>query len=394
MSETSNKAVVAPATAQCARVLIVDDEESLCVALRRVLKSRGFQVATATDALSGLKKISGGGFNVIISDIAMPHMDGISFMRSVRSVDLDIPVIFLTGLPTLDTVKQAIELGAFRYLTKPVDNDQLAAAVSRAAITHKLALLKRQALLHAGVRAARPADTMELQNNFERALAGLWIAYQPIVSAHDGSVFGYEALVRSDEPTLPNPGALIDAAERLGRTVDLGRIVRARAPVPMAEDESLLFVNLHPEELLDVDLFAPDSPLSKLAHRTILEITERATIHDMAQIRDRVTRLRRLGFRIAIDDLGAGYSGLTSFATLEPEVVKLDMTLIRDVDTDPMRQRIVRSMVALCKEVGAQVVAEGIERAGERDTIASLGCDLVQGYFVAPPGKPFPDVNW
>jgi len=94
---------------------------------------------------------------------------------------------------------------------------------------------------------------------------------------------------------------------------------------------------------------------------------------------------------IALDDLGAGYAGLNNFSLLEPEVVKLDMLLVRDIDTQPKKQKLVQSMVSLCKEMGALVVAEGIETAAEAATVVSLGCDLLQGYYFARPAKPFPE---
>jgi EAL domain-containing protein (putative c-di-GMP-specific phosphodiesterase class I) len=100
-----------------------------------------------------------------------------------------------------------------------------------------------------------------------------------------------------------------------------------------------------------------------------------------------VRSLRALGFRIAIDDLGAGYAGLTSFAILEPEVVKLDMSLVRGVNDEPIKRRLVSSMVTLCKELGILVVAEGIETEAERETLASVGCDLLQGFLL---GRPAP----
>ena len=101
-----------------------------------------------------------------------------------------------------------------------------------------------------------------------------------------------------------------------------------------------------------------------------------------------------MGFRIAVDDLGAGYAGLTSFALLEPEIVKLDMTLVRDIHESATKQKLVKSMAALCKDMGMVVVAEGVETTAERDVLAGLGCDLMQGYLFAKPGKPFPEVMW
>src|SRR5207249_3254913 len=98
--------------------------------------------------------------------------------------------------------------------------------------------------------------------------------------------------------------------------------------------------------------------------------------------------------RIAVDDLGAGYAGLSSFAQLEPEVVKLDMTLVRDAPGSLTKQRLIRSMVTLCDEMGLTVVAEGVETAAERDVLVALGCHLLQGYLLGRPGRPFPEVTW
>lgn len=139
---------------------------------------------------------------------------------------------------------------------------------------------------------------------------------------------------------------------------------------------------------------SPDAPLSAIASRVVLEITERASLDEVKDARARIADLREIGFMIAIDDLGAGYAGLTSFATLQPEIVKLDMSLIRGVDRDSTRQKLVRSMTALCKDLGMTVVAEGVETTAERDTLTELGCDLLQGYLFARPGRPFPDVAW
>ena len=101
-----------------------------------------------------------------------------------------------------------------------------------------------------------------------------------------------------------------------------------------------------------------------------------------------------MGFQIAIDDLGAGYAGLTSFALLEPEIVKLDMTLVRDVHKQSTKQKLIRSMTALCKDMGMMVVGEGVENAEERDALVELGCDLLQGYLFAKPAAPFPAFSW
>jgi EAL domain-containing protein (putative c-di-GMP-specific phosphodiesterase class I) len=236
-------------------------------------------------------------------------------------------------------------------------------------------------------------DLAALEGTLDWALDSVWMAYQPIVQAATGSLFGYEALLRSDDPALPDPGAFLDAAERLGRLYDVGRVVRGKASEPMDRlpPSASLFINLHAVELGDETLLSPSAPLTAVAPRVVLEITERASLEVIDDVPSRVARLRELGFRIALDDLGVGYSGLTNFARLEPDFVKLDMSLVRDIHKNPMKRKLVRSMTTLCKDMGITVVAEGIEVVEERDTIVELGCDLLQGYFLARPSRAFPE---
>jgi EAL domain-containing protein (putative c-di-GMP-specific phosphodiesterase class I) len=200
--------------------------------------------------------------------------------------------------------------------------------------------------------------------------------------------------MRTKEPALPHPGAVLDAAEKLGRMAEVGRRVRALSAKAFehAPSGAVLFVNLHTRDLLDPELYETTSALGRMAARVVLEVTERAAIDVVKDIVARVAVLRYQGFRIAIDDLGAGYAGLTSFAALEPEIVKLDMTLVRNAHESPVRRRLVESMTSLCKEMNIKVVAEGIETVEERACMQAAGCDLLQGYLYAKPGPPFPDV--
>jgi EAL domain-containing protein (putative c-di-GMP-specific phosphodiesterase class I) len=189
---------------------------------------------------------------------------------------------------------------------------------------------------------------------------------------------------------------VVDASERLERLDLLGRNIRSRAAEPIIglKDDILLFVNLHVRDLLDPTLADPEQPLSKIASRVVLEITERSSLEEVRDARKRATALRELGFRIAVDDMGAGYAGLSSFALLEPEIVKLDMSLIRDVHQNPIKQKVIRSMTTLAKDMGILIIAEGVETVAERDALIALDCDLLQGYLFAKPGRPFPQVTW
>jgi EAL domain-containing protein (putative c-di-GMP-specific phosphodiesterase class I) len=378
------------------RVLVVEDEDALRSAIARYLTRAGHRVAEARNGHEAMTALDQGGADVVLSDITMPGMDGLHLLRAVRERDLDLPVILATGAPTVASAAAAVEHGALAYLIKPVDLATLEASVRRAGALYGIARAKRAAFALLGSESTSAGDRAGLESSFDRTLDKLWIAFQPIVSAHTRAIFGYEALMRSEERSLPHPGAVLDAAERLGRLTQLGRVLRSRTVEAFARAEpgASLFVNLHPEDLSDDSLFDDASALCPLAARVVLEITERSSLGHVRDVRARIARLRQMGFRVAIDDLGAGYAGLSSFADLEPEIVKLDMSLVRDVDKTPTKQKLVRSMTSLCHDLGIDVVTEGVETREERDCLIDLGTDHLQGYLFAKPGRPFPNWSW
>jgi EAL domain-containing protein (putative c-di-GMP-specific phosphodiesterase class I) len=377
-------------------ILMVDDEPAIARAYARTLGTAGFTVVTAGDGHEAANAARDKSFDVIISDIAMPGMDGIELLRTVREYDLDVPFIIMTGGPAVHSAAQAMEYGALRYLIKPVLPDDLEAVVARAVRLHQMAKIKREALEMFRLEGKHLGDRASLEARLGRAMESLWIAYQPIVSWSRRTVFAYEALVRNEEPTLRSPPDLFEAAERLGRLQELGRAVRDRVARTLDEQpmSALLFINLHAMELDDDSLISADAPLSRHASRVVLEVTERAPLEKIRDVTARVAQLRGLGYRIAVDDLGAGYAGLTSFAHLEPEVVKVDMSLIRGIDRSPMKQKLLRSIITLCRDLEIQIIAEGVETVSERDALIGLGGDLCQGYLFARPEKPWTDIKF
>jgi EAL domain-containing protein (putative c-di-GMP-specific phosphodiesterase class I) len=377
-------------------VLLVDDEPAVARAYARTLGAAGFTVVTAADGRSAADAAREKSFDVIVSDIAMPEMDGIELLRTVREYDLDVPFVIMTGGPAVDSAARAMEYGALRYLTKPVSAEDLEAVVIRAIRLHQMAKIKREALEMFRLEGKHLGDRASLEARLGRAMETLWIAYQPIVSWSKRTTFAYEALVRNEEPTLRSPPDLFEAAERLGRLQDLGRAVRDRVARTLDEQptSALLFINLHAMELDDDSLISAAAPLSRHAQRVVLEVTERAPLEKIRDVTSRVAQLRGLGYRIAVDDLGAGYAGLTSFAHLEPEVVKVDMSLIRGIDRSPMKQKLLRSIVSLCRDLGIEIIAEGVETETERDALIELGGDLCQGYLFARPEKPWTEIKF
>jgi EAL domain-containing protein (putative c-di-GMP-specific phosphodiesterase class I)/CheY-like chemotaxis protein len=394
---TGHRAAEAPqgnvsTAANASEILVVDDEPITARGYARALAAAGYKVTVAHDGREAAQIARGQRFEAIVSDISMPDMDGLALLRAVREQDLDVPMIFMTGSPAIETAIEAIEYGAFRYMVKPVPSEALLSVIERAVRVHKFARIRREAAAVQELEGKPIGDRAGLEARFTSAVEKLWVAAQPIVSWSGRKVFAYETLLRTDEPTLRSPLDFFDAAERLGKASELGRIVRVHVARLMAErpPEGHIFVNLHPADLEDPELYADEGALTPYAKHVVLEITERAALDRIHELTSRVTRLRALGYRIAIDDLGAGYAGLTSFAQLEPEVVKVDMSLVRGIDSSAVKQKLVRSIIALCTELGIQLVAEGIETSAERDMLVTLGADLCQGYLFAKPGRGFP----
>jgi EAL domain-containing protein (putative c-di-GMP-specific phosphodiesterase class I) len=372
-----------PIAAPVGRLLVVDDEELVRRGLARVLTRAGHQVHLADSAEAALDALAVQPYDVVVTDLQMPRGDGLSLVRALRERDAGLPAVLLTGQPSVESAAKALESGAFRYLLKPVASEELLRTVQEALV------------VRSSVEGQEP-DRRALRASFERALDGLAMAFQPIVSTTTRSAAGYEALLRSTEPTLRSPIAVIEAAEALGELPRLGRAVRQRVARAMehAPPDATIFVNLHPADLEDPELFEPDAPLARHAPRVVLELTERATIGASSALDARLIELRTLGYRLAVDDLGSGYAGLSCFASIRPDVVKIDMSLVRGIDGDPVRRRIVQTLVALAASMGVEVVGEGVETAAERDTLVALSCTYLQGYLFARPAPPFVAARW
>ncbi|HEY2747285.1 MAG TPA: EAL domain-containing protein [Polyangia bacterium] len=226
-----------------------------------------------------------------------------------------------------------------------------------------------------------------------RSLAGrsFRFVYQPIVDIERWQPHAYEALCRPTDELFRSPVDLFRAAEDAGQILPLGRILRelCTEPIEAMAEPPLLFVNLHPYELNDPRLADGETALRRHAARIVFEITETAEIQDFGRTRDLLARLRSHGFRVALDDLGAGYSGLNLLAMLEPDYVKLDIGLVRSIRGNARTARLVRHLIDFSRGENMQVIAEGIETREEFEAVRALGVPLMQGYFFARPAAPF-----
>ncbi|CAG7655955.1 GGDEF domain-containing protein [Paenibacillus allorhizosphaerae] len=220
--------------------------------------------------------------------------------------------------------------------------------------------------------------------------------YQPILSLADGTVLGYEALSRGPEGSpLHAPLKLFEAAEAEGLLYPLDRLAREKAiqSACVRPQEQLLFLNLSANILQDPK-FAPGKTLELLRAKglrpgnVVFEITERSSIEDFGAVKRILDHYRQQGYRIAIDDAGAGYSSLQAIAELHPDFIKMDRSLIRDVHLSKTKEYILETMVSFARKLQIFIIAEGIETMDELFKLTRVGIHYGQGYLL---GRPDPE---
>ena len=218
-------------------------------------------------------------------------------------------------------------------------------------------------------------------------------AYQPILRMQEGTIMGFEALSRGPRGSgLEGADALFGAATANSLLVELDRLCRRRALLSSARipSNAKIFVNTLPAtmrdpqfrgkaliDFLDKAQVAPD--------RIVIEITEHLVIENYNIFRDTMAYFTDLGMSFAVDDVGAGYSGLESIAKLKPSYLKIDTALVRDVHVSPVNRSMVKALIALGHGIGAKVIAEGIHNEEETQVLRAMGVDFGQGYHLARP---------
>jgi hypothetical protein len=390
------KLVTAARAPAAERVLIIDDDASLTCICARALRDGGFVVENAYALAEAREALARSTFDCIVLDLTLPDGDGMMLLRALREQEFDYPVVVVSGTPSIQSAAEVLRSRICEYLPKPFATEVLLAAVRTAVNDARVFRLRRKLLATRFGGDAFVDDIAGTAALFDRALPKIRMVFQPIVRAADSSVYGYEALLRCDEPALASPLKLLGAAEVLGRTNELGRAVRAAVARTMAQRRDhieSIFINLHPAELRADILTDALEPIRQWADRVVLEVTERVSLEDCPALQNDLKRIRAQGYRLAVDDLGEGYAGLSSLVTLQPDIAKLDMSLVRDVHRFPLKRDIVAALVDLARRSGILVVAEGIETVEERDALVELGCDLLQGYYFARPGPAFPVVQ-
>jgi len=384
-------AAIQPLPTSTRRVLVIDDEPAVLKVIGLVLQRRGFAVDTMSSAKAALAQLPHQKYHAILSDIIMPEMTGVEFLRELRRHDLDVPVILMTAGPTLDSAISAIEYGAQQYLLKPVEPDELVKAVGRAVALGELARAKRDALSGGPQKTVSLNERADLEAILTRAFHTIRVVFQPVVSIKNNTLFGYEALMRCDETLFSSYGSLLAAADRVAWRPLMARTIYQRIAQSCTElpDGAILFVNVHPFDAQEGLLTGAESPLEPLARSIVLDISDKAPRMQIDSFANSLPALRGAGFRIAVDDVGTGSSGMTVFSKLQPDYVKLDGAFVAGIASDAAASRMARGMYAFCRELEVPVIAEGVETRAERDALASMGADLAQGNVFGAPAAEF-----
>ena len=231
-------------------------------------------------------------------------------------------------------------------------------------------------------------EFMKILNNGE-----IKTVFQPIVSLTNGNILGFEALTRPfSQSKLADPTIFFDVAKVYDKLWELEFLTRVNAMESFSQQiqDLNIFINVDPEIINDekFKLGFTKEFLKKLnikSENVIFEITERNTVTDFASFNKTINHYKNQGYRIAIDDTGAGFSGLKLITDIHPYFIKIDMSLIRDIDKDSLKASLVKTLHNFCQITDIKVIAEGIETIGELTTLIDMGIEYGQGYFIQFP---------
>jgi len=372
------------------RVLVVDDDPLVLRSMYRALTRNGFDVLTAESVTEALDLAADARIDAAIVDYALTRESGLVVLSQLRQLQPHCVRVLCTGRTELPVFVEAVNAGEVaKVIRKPFPMASMLAQLEEA--LDSAAQLERYTTekAHAVSQAERRALTEAVGEGM------LGMALQPIVSVCNGDVRPrfYEALLRPRHQQLSSPPSLLRAAEKQGRVQEVAGVVldHALASVRRVPQGQGLFVNLHPEQLGRPDLLEEHlEPYADISQQITLEITERSRLQSIDRWEESIERVAALGFGIAVDDLGAGYSSLSILADLRPQFIKLDMSLVRGIHDKPRKQRLVELMATFGSATQSAVIAEGVEEQAEADVLLDMGVPFLQGYLYGRPSEDTP----
>jgi EAL domain-containing protein (putative c-di-GMP-specific phosphodiesterase class I) len=365
-------------------VLIVDDDPEIANALAQLIECRGREVIVCGDLESAEIAVEQLPVACVISDVRLSspfRFEGLDFIAHVKRHAPRSSIVLMTGALTNELAAEALARGASAVLAKPFDSDDLTRFLGQPGSSEES-------------RIVRMPGIDEIVDGNQ-----LFPLFQPIVDLSTPALLphGFESLARLDTPgLLASPQALFDYANRKGRVVDLEiaciRATFARCGSLVARG-ARIFLNLHPAVIVSDrlrDVLTSASAAANIAPSAIvLEITEQQSLGDAAIVGRQCAALRELGFTFALDDVGVAYSHLTHIDQIRPAYLKISQDFGTSFESDVTRTKIVRNILSLARELGCELVLEGIETTATRDAAHAAGIGLGQGYLF---GRPAPAI--
>ncbi len=363
-----------------ATVLIVESEASLAQSLYALLTAAGYNVILAFFGQDAIEKAKAP-VDLILLDLMLSDMEGLQlchyFKRS--EVTREVPIMVLSGNGQ-DERLQCMRLGANDFLDKPFDGQDL--------LTHVEVLMHGRNGVEANI-SRRMERLRELKIILENNLVEPH--FQPIYLLEPWGLLGVEVLSRPQTGNLlKDPQLLFEAAQEFGFYFNLEMMVwkKALEIFSASGQEHRLFLNCSPH-LVEHDHFMQVQELFNQSvvesSNIFLELTERSAISEHKTFYDRLKQYRNSGFKIAVDDVGSGYSSLESIIATRPEVVKIDRHIVHGLVEDPYKSSIVKFIVSFCREHDIICVAEGVETKNELLVLKKLGVQACQGYYFCRP---------
>ena len=373
-------------------VLVVDDNPVNVAFLKQLLVKQGlYRVYSEVDSRVVAQRLAEHKPDLVLLDLRMPHVDGYEVLTQIQEFAAGgyLPVMVLTADTTTATRERALAQGAQDFLTKPIDATEATLRIANLLQTRQLyATLRQVTARPATAEAQSTRGHAEVRDRIQAVLHDKSISpvFQPIQDLATGATVGHEALARFPNPTLASPDQWFADAFTVGLGVDLEWLAATSmlAYLQSAPPSMFVAVNMSPATVLHLgeDQFCPP----ELWPRIVIELTEHVPVEDYPALHRALASARSHGARLAVDDLGSGYGGFRHLLRLAPDIIKLDISLVAGMDRDTGQKALARALLGFANEVGAQVIAEGIEQPDELTALQDLGVPWGQGYLLGRPG--------
>jgi EAL domain-containing protein (putative c-di-GMP-specific phosphodiesterase class I)/DNA-binding NarL/FixJ family response regulator len=380
------------------RVLVADDEPAVLAFLSEIVRSGEEMdlVAAAPDAARAVDLARRHRPDVAVLDVNMPEGGGARATREIKVFAPETRVVALSASDDRDAVLEMLRSGAAGYVVKGATVKEIlegirGAARGEAPLSSAVALNVVSELTG---RLEQEAGEVERREEVVRRIRGvmeghrLTVVFQPIYDLEQERMVGAEALSRFEAEPRRTPDVWFAEAASVGLGVDLEMwaVKTALQHLRSLPAAAYLSLNLSPDAARSgtlADVVAPGA-----VERTVVEITEHAPVLDYDALAEALQGFRSGGGRVAIDDAGAGFASLRHIVSLAPDIIKLDISLTRDVHLDQTRRALAAALISFARETGKVIVAEGVERAEELETLRELGAAQAQGFHLARPAPP------